>query len=80
MKRKMILNQYRNEEGRLHWREYAAGSRRYGTRYNLMSYSCRPDLKTTAVMAGRGINQVLEMYETAFLSDALQGRDDTEKD
>ena len=54
MRRVRILNQYRTEEGRKHWAEYAAGDRKYGTRYNLMSYSCRPDKKTTAVMAGGG--------------------------
>ena len=56
MKRTRILNQYRTEEGRKHWKEYAAGSREYGTRYNLMAFSCRADLKTTAVMAGGGIS------------------------
>ena len=63
MKRTRILNQYRTEEGRKHWKEYAAGSREYGTRYNLMAFSCRADLKTTAVMAGGHINHLLEMYE-----------------
>lgn len=63
MRRVRILNQYRTEEGRKHWAEYAAGERKYGTRYNLMSYSCRPDKKTTAVMAGGQINHLLEMYE-----------------
>ena len=64
MKRVRILNQYRTEEGRKHWKEYAAGSREYGTRYNLMAFSCRADLKTTAVMAGGHINHLSEMYET----------------
>lgn len=54
MKRK-ILNQYRTELGKKVWKDYARGDRTYGTRYNLMSYSVRPDYKTTAVMAdGRG--------------------------
>lgn len=63
MKRVKILNQYRTEEGRKHWKEYSLGSRKYGTRHNLMSFSLRPDFKTTAVMAGAQINLLLEMYE-----------------
>lgn len=65
MKRK-ILNQYRTELGKKVWKDYANGDRTYGTRHNLMSYSVRPDYKTTAVMAdGRGgVNILLEIYES----------------
>lgn len=47
-----ILNQYRTELGRKVWRQYSLGDRTYGTRHNLMSFSARPDNKTTTVMAG----------------------------
>ena len=63
MKRTRILNQYRTEEGRKHWKEYAAGSRKYGTRHNLMSFSCRADKRAGPVMAGGQINYLIEMYE-----------------
>ena len=66
MRRKVILNQYRTEEGRKRWAEYARGIRTYGTRHNLMSHSARPDLKTTAVMAqgeGNQINLLIALYE-----------------
>lgn len=57
-----ILNQYRTAEGRAHWAEYARGSRRYGTRHNLMAFSCRPDLKTSSVMVGAQINFLLCLF------------------
>lgn len=64
MKRVRILNQYRTVEGKRHWREYANGSREFGTRNNLMCFSCRPDLKTSSVMRGGQINYLIEVYET----------------
>lgn len=58
-----ILNQYRTELGRKVWGKYAKGERSYGTRHNLMSYSCRPDKKATSVMAGGQVNYLLIAYE-----------------
>lgn len=61
--RRRILNQYRIELGRKVWGEYARGERAFGTRYNLMAFSVRPDAKTTSVMGGAQINFLIEMYE-----------------
>ena len=64
--RSKILNQYRTELGRKVWGQYALGERKYGTRYNLMAFSCRPDFKTSSVMRGGQINYLLEMYEEVY--------------
>ena len=55
--RSKILNQYRTELGKKVWCQYALGERKYGTRHNLMAFSCRPDFKTSSVMRG-GANQL----------------------
>ena len=52
--RSKILNQYRTELGKKVWCQYALGERKYGTRNNLMAFSCRPDFKTSSVMRGGG--------------------------
>ena len=68
--RSKILNQYRTELGRKVWGQYACGERKYGTRHNLMAFSCRPDFKTSSVMSGGQINYLLEMYERISSSSA----------
>ena len=55
--RSKILNQYRTELGKKVLGQYACGERKYGTRHNLMAFSCRPDFKTSSVMRG-GANQL----------------------
>lgn len=64
--RSKILNQYRAELGRKVWGQYACGERKYGTRHNLMTFSCRPDFKTSSVMRGGQINYLLEVYEEVY--------------
>jgi hypothetical protein len=64
--RSKILNQYRTELGRKVWGQYACGERKYGTRHNLMAFSCRPDFKTSSVMRGGQINYLLEVYEEVY--------------
>lgn len=70
-----ILNQYRTDLGRKVWKEYAKGDRTWGTRYNLMAFSIRPDDKTTAVMASGqgGVNILLEIYETTIIYPTTTG-------
>lgn len=63
--RSKILNQYRTELGRKVWGQYACGERKYGTRHNLMAFSCRPDFKTSSVMRG-GQSKAVCMCATLY--------------
>ncbi len=63
--RKIVMNKYRNEFGRMHRREYECGLRNeWCCRSNMRSYQCRPDKKSGVVLSFVSDNLILEIYET----------------
>lgn len=64
MVRKVVLNKYRNELGKMYRRYYEAGVRNtLCSRSAMRSYQCRKDDKSGTIVTFIQDNLILELYE-----------------